>query len=122
MIRILLTGATGQVGWELARALAPLGQVLSPERAHFDLARPQMLAAAVEAARPDVIVNAAAHTAVDAAEHDAAAAIAINAEAPLELANAARKLGALLVRTIRPITSSTAARPVRTRRTMRKIR
>lgn len=97
MTRILLTGATGQVGWELARALAPLGTVVSPGRAELDLARPDTLAAAVDAAQPDVIVNAAAYTAVDQAESDEAAAMCINADAPLELAKAAHKRGALLV-------------------------
>ena len=97
MTRILLTGATGQVGWELARALTPLGTVLAPGRAQLDLAQPQTLAAAVAEAQPDVIVNAAAYTAVDKAEEDTAAAMAVNADAPLELARAARKCGALLV-------------------------
>lgn len=97
MIRILLTGATGQVGWELARALAPLGTIIAPGRARLDLAQPQTLAAAVDDAQPDVIVNAAAYTAVDKAEQDTAASTAVNADAPLELAKAARKRGALLV-------------------------
>ncbi|HEV7820883.1 MAG TPA: sugar nucleotide-binding protein, partial [Burkholderiales bacterium] len=98
MSRILLTGATGQVGWELARALVPLGgTVITPSRAELDLARPEALAAAVEAAKPDVIINAAAYTAVDKAESDAATARAVNADAPLELAKAARKSNALLI-------------------------
>jgi dTDP-4-dehydrorhamnose reductase len=98
MARILLTGATGQVGWELARALVPLGGVLiSPGRANLDLARPDTLAAAVDAARPDAIINAAAYTAVDQAEEDAATANAVNADAPLELAKAARKHNALMI-------------------------
>ncbi|MDB5809279.1 MAG: rmlD [Betaproteobacteria bacterium] len=97
MTRILLTGATGQVGWELARALAPLGEILSPPHKVLDLARPETLAAAVDVAQPDVIVNAAAYTAVDQAERETASAMAINADAPLELAKAARKHRALLV-------------------------
>jgi dTDP-4-dehydrorhamnose reductase len=97
MIRILLTGATGQVGWELARALAPLGEVSSPPRASLDLARPETVAAAVDLAQPDVIVNAAAYTAVDKAEEEPAVAMAVNADAPAELAKAARKHRALLV-------------------------
>jgi dTDP-4-dehydrorhamnose reductase len=98
MNRILLTGATGQVGWELARALVPLGGVVvSPARAELDLGRPETLAAAIDAAQPDVIINAAAYTAVDKAESDAATARAVNADAPLELANAARKHNALLI-------------------------
>ena len=97
MTRILLTGATGQVGWELARALAPMGTIVSPPRTEFDLARPETLAATVDEMKPDVIVNAAAYTAVDQAESDTAMAMAVNADAPHELAKAARKLGALLV-------------------------
>src|SRR4051812_16449227 len=97
MTRILLTGATGQVGWELALALRPLGTIVSPGRSEFDLAQPQTLAAAVDEIKPDVIVNAAAYTAVDQAESDSATAMVINADAPRELAKAARKLGALMI-------------------------
>jgi dTDP-4-dehydrorhamnose reductase len=98
MNRILLTGATGQVGSELARALIPLGGVvISPARAELDLGRPETLAAAVDAAQPDVIINAAAYTAVDKAESDTITARAVNADAPLELAKAARKHNALLI-------------------------
>ncbi len=98
MSRILLTGATGQVGWELARALVPLaGVVISPGRTELDLAKPETLAAAVDAAQPDVIINAAAYTAVDKAESDAAVAQSVNADAPLELAKSARKRNALLI-------------------------
>lgn len=97
MSRILLTGATGQVGWELARALAPLGTIVSPSRSELDLAKPATLAAAVDEIKPDVIVNAAAYTAVDQAESETAAAMAVNAEAPEALAKAARKHGALMI-------------------------
>jgi dTDP-4-dehydrorhamnose reductase len=97
MTKILLTGATGQVGWELARALLPLGTIVSPPRTELDLARPETLAAAVDAIAPDVIVNAAAYTAVDKAETDIAVATAVNADAPHELAQAARRRGALLI-------------------------
>src|SRR3954468_12379357 len=89
MMRILLTGATGQVGWELKRALLPLGTIVSPPRNELDLARPETLGAAVDAIAPDVIVNAAAYTAVDQAEQDSASAIAVNAQALQELAQAA---------------------------------
>jgi dTDP-4-dehydrorhamnose reductase len=98
MTRILLTGATGQVGWELARALVPLGGVvISPDRVSLNLARPETLAAAVDKARPDAIINAAAYTAVDKAEEDAVTANTVNADAPLELAKAARKHHALMI-------------------------
>jgi dTDP-4-dehydrorhamnose reductase len=94
---ILLTGSSGQVGWELARTLMPLGQVVIPQRDRFDLAKPESLGALVEHIRPDVIVNAAAYTAVDKAEEEPELARAINASAPAELAKAARRHDALLV-------------------------
>jgi dTDP-4-dehydrorhamnose reductase len=59
-MRILLTGANGQVGWELARSLMPLGEVIAPGRADCELALPQTLGALVAGLGPDVIVNAAA--------------------------------------------------------------
>jgi dTDP-4-dehydrorhamnose reductase len=95
--RILLIGSTGQVGWELARALTPLGRVLIPERSQCDLARPDTLTALIDALRPDVIVNAAAYTAVDKAEEEGDLAMTINAHAPGVLAAAARRHGALLL-------------------------
>ena len=68
MRRIVLTGADGQVGWELRRTLAPLGQVLACTRHHLDLSEPRTLRYRLRVMKPDVIVNAAAYTAVDAAE------------------------------------------------------
>ena len=65
---ILLTGKSGQVGWELQTALAPLGHVIAPDHADMDLADPDALRAVVRETRPSVIVNAAAYTAVDTAE------------------------------------------------------
>ena len=97
MLNILLLGANGQVGWELARTLMPLGRVIVPERNRCDLARPEQLTALVDALQPDVIVNAAAYTAVDKAEQEVNLAMAVNAEAPGALATAARRHGALLV-------------------------
>lgn len=97
MTTILLTGSTGQVGWELARSLLPLGQVVIPERADFDLAKPESLGVTVDRIRPDVIINSAAYTAVDKAEDERELAQAINAAAPAQLAKAARRHGALLV-------------------------
>ena len=96
-MRILLTGARGQVGWELARSLMPLGEVIAPGRERCDLARPETLAALVAELAPQVIVNAAAYTAVDRAETEETLAHRVNAEAVGELAVAARRAGALLV-------------------------
>lgn len=96
-LRILLTGATGQVGGELARTLMPLGQVITPHRGLCDLARLNILRAQVDEVRPHVIVNAAAYTAVDKAENDISLAMTINALAPGVLASAARLHGALLI-------------------------
>jgi dTDP-4-dehydrorhamnose reductase len=97
MSTVLLTGAGGQVGWELARALMPLGTVVMPGRERCDLARPETLAKLVDEVRPQIIVNAAAYTAVDQAEKEPDLAMTVNADAPGELAAAGRKHGALLV-------------------------
>lgn len=97
MYTILLLGKNGQVGWELRRALAPLGNLLAPGRAELDLADADSLRAWVRRARPTVIVNAAAYNAVDQAESDRATAFALNAEAPGLLAKEAQQLGAALI-------------------------
>ncbi|MFN7085198.1 MAG: dTDP-4-dehydrorhamnose reductase [Burkholderiales bacterium] len=97
MPRILLTGKTGQVGWELQRALAALGSVIALDRAQLDLASPDSIRKAVRDAAPDIIVNAAAYTAVDKAEAEAGLAMQVNAVAPGIMAEEARRLGALLV-------------------------
>ena len=101
-MKILLLGKNGQVGWELQRSLAPLGQVvaldfdsLGPLSADFS--KPESLAATVQAVAPDVIVNAAAHTAVDKAESEPDLARSINATAPGVLAREAAARGAWLV-------------------------
>ena len=97
MNRILLLGANGQVGWELQRALAPLGELLVCDRRRADLADPEGLARLVRAERPQFIVNAGAYTAVDKAESDADNARLINARAVAVLAEEAAGCGAWLV-------------------------
>lgn len=94
---LLVTGSNGQVGFELRRSLAPLGRVIALDRAGCDLSRPDALRGVLREWRPDVIVNAAAYTAVDKAEGDVDAAFAINAVAPGVLAEEARAAGSLLV-------------------------
>ncbi|MEN3277047.1 MAG: dTDP-4-dehydrorhamnose reductase [Massilia sp.] len=96
-MKILLTGGSGQVGFELRRALAPLGEVVAPGRAACDLADEAALRALVRSVRPDAIVNAAAYTAVDRAESEQAAAFAVNAAAPRILGEEAARLGALVL-------------------------
>jgi dTDP-4-dehydrorhamnose reductase len=96
-MNILLTGANGQVGWELARALAPHGAVASFTRQSLDLADPAAIVATVRSVQPDLIVNAAAYTAVDRAQTDAETAFAVNARAPEILAREARALNAGLI-------------------------
>lgn len=97
-MKLLLLGKTGQLGWELQRALAPLGALVALDRHEGgDLSNSDALAATVAQVAPDVIVNAAAYTAVDKAESDEAAARQINATAAGILAAQARATGALLV-------------------------
>ena len=96
-MRILLTGRNGQVGWELERSLAPLGDLIATDRAMLDLADAEAIRRVVRETKPDVVVNAAAYTAVDRAESEPEAALRINSAAPGILAEEARRLGALLV-------------------------
>jgi dTDP-4-dehydrorhamnose reductase len=101
-MKILLLGKNGQVGWELQRSLAPLGEVIALDHdgapgLSGDFADPESLAATVRAVAPGLIVNAAAHTAVDKAESEPDFARALNALAPGVLAREAAALGALLV-------------------------
>jgi dTDP-4-dehydrorhamnose reductase len=96
-LKILLLGRNGQVGWELERALAPLGELTALGRANLDLADVPPLVARVRALQPEVIVNAAAYTAVDKAESERETAFAVNATAPRVLAEEAKRIGALLV-------------------------
>jgi dTDP-4-dehydrorhamnose reductase len=94
---ILLTGKTGQLGSELHRLLPKLGEVIAPERKELDLLEPEKIRQIMRNAKPHLVVNAAAYTAVDAAETEEAGALAVNTEAPQVLALEAKKLGALLV-------------------------
>ncbi len=95
--RIVLLGASGQVGWELARSLQPLGEVRALGRHEADFTDPSGLAARVAREAPAIIVNAAAYTAVDQAEKEASLAMRVNGESPGALATAARGAGALLI-------------------------
>ena len=97
MIRVLVTGARGQVGAEVLRELAGRAEVVAHERSTLDLARSAEIRLRVREARPDVIVSCAAYTAVDRAETDREAAHAVNAVAPGVLGEEAARLGALLV-------------------------
>ena len=100
-MKILLLGCDGQVGWELQRSLQPLGEVVALDFQSRDLAadfsKPDALAATVAAVKPALIVNAAAHTAVDKAESEPDLAQAINGDAPGVLARSAAASGAWLV-------------------------
>jgi dTDP-4-dehydrorhamnose reductase len=95
--KILLLGKNGQVGWELQRTLAPLGNVVALDQEELDLVRVGDIRSTVQELKPDIIVNAAAYTAVDKAESEPDLAMAINGDAPGVLAEEAKKLGALLV-------------------------
>ncbi len=97
MTRILVTGSSGQVGWELRRSLSSLGEVLAPGRAELDLAKPETIAAYLRLHRPDIVVNPAAYTAVDKAESEVALADIVNGDSVAELARLSAELGALLV-------------------------
>ena len=101
-MKILLLGKNGQVGWELQRALAPLGELValdfdSPGPLGADFSKPESLAATVRAVMPNIIVNAAAHTAVDRCESEPELAHALNAAAPAVLAREAAALAAWLL-------------------------
>jgi dTDP-4-dehydrorhamnose reductase len=96
-MNILLLGKTGQAGFELHRTLAPLGPITAPSRAELDLTKEQAVADYLEAHNPDLIVNAAAWTAVDAAEQQQTEARRLNAGLPEQLAKYSAEQGAFLV-------------------------
>lgn len=124
MLRILVPGGTGQVGWELQAALAPLGAVIAPDRRRMDLANPDSIRRAIRDAKPDIIVNAAAYTAVDKAESEPDLAMQVNGVAPGIIAEEAKRLGAILVHYStdyvfdgeldRPYTEEDVANPINT--------
>lgn len=99
-MKLLLLGARGQLGWELQRSLAPLGEVVALHRGSTpagDLAQPEELARTIAAVAPDAVVNAAAYTAVDKAETERDLAFAVNGKACEAIAQAARACGAWVV-------------------------
>lgn len=95
--RILLTGKNGQVGFELQRALAPLGEVVAVGTADCDLSDANAIRALMQRVQPQLVVNPAAYTAVDKAESDADKARAVNAVAPGVLGEEASRLGASVI-------------------------
>ncbi|MEW6063667.1 MAG: dTDP-4-dehydrorhamnose reductase [Bacillota bacterium] len=93
----MLTGKNGQVGWELQRTLAPLGQVVALGRQDLDLADPGQIRERVREIKPDIIVNAAAYTAVDRAEEEPELALALNGTVPGILAEEAKRINATII-------------------------
>lgn len=96
-MKILVTGKSGQLGWELARTLMTLGDIVVVGRSQMDMSNPDSVRGMVRAVRPDMIVNAAAYTAVDKAESEKDIAMAVNAIAPGVMAEEVKKLGSLLI-------------------------
>jgi dTDP-4-dehydrorhamnose reductase len=94
---ILLTGGSGQVGGELLPLLSQLGEVVAPDHSQLDLSKPAGVRQTIREVRPQLIINAAAYTAVDRAETDEATAQMVNAEAPEVMAVEAKKIGAVLL-------------------------
>ncbi|MDE2289146.1 MAG: dTDP-4-dehydrorhamnose reductase [Burkholderiales bacterium] len=95
--KILITGTSGQIGWELVRSLQGLGEIVAPSRKILDLRDAARIREVVREVAPDLIVNAAAYTAVDQAEQEPELAMAINGDAPGVLAEEAVRQGAVLV-------------------------
>jgi len=97
MLKILVPGRNGQVGWELLTALEPLGTVIGLDRSGMDLASPDSIRRAIRDAKPDVIINAAAYNHVDRAESEPDLAMQVNGIAPGIMAEEAKRLGAILI-------------------------
>lgn len=96
-MRILLTGGTGQLGWELQRTLAPLGELIVPTREEADLRNSSDLRKVLHRNAPDLVINAAAFTDVDRAEEESSLSRRVNAKAPSVLADEAKRLKAKLI-------------------------
>mgnify|MGYP001964497183 FL=1 len=96
-MKILLTGRSGQVGYELQRTLQGLGQVVALDRSQMDLSNLDEVRAVIRKVKPQLIVNPAAYTAVDLAESESELAMRINAQAPEVMALEARQLGAAMI-------------------------
>jgi dTDP-4-dehydrorhamnose reductase len=96
-MKILLTGKNGQVGWELNRSLSRLGTIFALGRNDMDLSKPESLGPVIQDIRPDIIINAAAYTAVDKAESESELAMTVNGIAPGVIAEEAKKIGAGMI-------------------------
>jgi dTDP-4-dehydrorhamnose reductase len=96
-MKILLTGKNGQVGGELNRSLSKLGTIFALDRNDMDLSKPETLGPVIQDIRPDIIINAAAYTAVDKAESEPELAMTVNGIAPGVIAKEAKKIGATLI-------------------------
>ena len=96
-MKILLTGKTGQVGWELNHMLSKTDTVFAMGRDRMDLSKPETLGSVIQEVRPDIIINAAAYTAVDKAESEPELAMTVNGVAPGVIAEEARKIGAGMI-------------------------
>lgn len=96
-MRILVLGRHGQVGAALTQSMQGLGELIALDRAQLDLSNPDVIRTALRELQPQMIINAAAYTAVDAAESDEATAFQINAEAPRVIAEESERLGAAMI-------------------------
>jgi dTDP-4-dehydrorhamnose reductase len=96
-MKILLAGKNGQVGWELNRSLSKLGTIFAMGREDMDLSKPETLRPVIQDIRPDIIVNAAAYTAVEKAESEPDLAMIVNGIAPGVIATEAKKIGATVI-------------------------